>query len=303
MHMEQISVIIVNWNTGRLLSTCLHSLASLPEQDLIRHVVIIDNASSDSSAEEAKSFSQEHGYLLVFEKNNLGFAKANNMAWEYIKKHGGADDHILLLNPDTEVHAGALTALLAALDKNPSAGIVGPKLLETNGDVQPSARPFPTLGIFMLLFLKMHLLFLNSSFWKTYMGRSIDYAKEQQVDQVMGAAFLIRNSVIKKIGLLDEAFWIWFEEVDYCKRAKDAGFDTLYTPTAVVTHHGGVSFAQKVGIAKTKPLLDSSLIYAKKHLGILSYGVLVLLYPLALLIAVAASFAHMQQKEKNAAKL
>ncbi|MEK7499420.1 MAG: glycosyltransferase family 2 protein [Patescibacteria group bacterium] len=301
--MEQISLIIVNWNTGKLLVNCLSSVASLPEQDLIRHVIIIDNASSDSSAEEAKSFAQEHGYLLVFEKNNLGFAKANNMGWEYIKKHSGEHDHILLLNPDTEVQPDALRSMLHALERNSHVGIVGPKLLETNGDVQPSVRQFPTLGIFVLLFLKMHLVFPKLAVWQHYLMTTFDYTKEQKVDQVMGAAFLIRNTVLEKIGLLDEAFWIWFEEVDYCKRAKDAGFNTLYTPTAVVTHHGGVSFAQKVGIAKTKPLLDSSLRYAKKHLGLLSYGVLVLLYPFALLIALAASFNHTKQRKNNTSRL
>ncbi|MDA1169450.1 MAG: glycosyltransferase family 2 protein [bacterium] len=269
--MEQISVIIVNWNTGNLLKKCLASLASLPEQALIRHVVIIDNASSDTSVEQAKHGAQEHGYLLVKEKNNLGFAKANNMAWEYIKKHGGENDHILLLNPDTEVHSGAITNMLDTLNSNPKIGIVGPKLLETNRDVQQSVRQFPTLGIFMLLFLKLHLVFPKLSLWRNYLMTRFNYSTEQTVDQVMGAAFLIRNSVVKKIELLDEAFWIWFEEVDYCKRAKDAGWATAYTPSAVVTHHGGVSFSQKVGIAKTKPLLDSSLVYAKKHLGFLCY--------------------------------
>lgn len=303
MHMEQTSVIIVNWNTGNLLKKCLESLASLPEQDLIRHVVIIDNASSDSSAEDAKQFVQEHRYLLVREKNNLGFAKANNMAWEYIKKHGGDDDHVLLLNPDTEIHAGAIESMVDAFARNPKVGIVGPKLLEPNGHIQPSVRSFPTLGVFGFFFLKLNRLFYRSNFWKRYMMAHFDYSKEQQVDQVMGAAFLIRNTVLRNIGLLDEAFWIWFEEVDYCKRAKDAGWATLYAPNAVVTHHGGTSFAQVAGLKKMILFARSSLLYSKKHLGFLAYCTLVFLYPLALFIAIIAPFNHTKQRKNNISRL
>lgn len=303
MHMQRVSIIIVNWNTGTLLAACLQSIAALPEKDVIRHVVVVDNASKDTSIDQATLVADKHTFILLPQQKNLGFSKANNVAWEYIKQHDGADDHILLLNPDTEVRWGAIQAMLDALNRNPKVGIVGPKLLDASRQTQHSVRPFPSLSILMLLFLKMHLLFLNSSFWKTYMGSTINYTKEQTVDQVMGAAFLIRNSVLRQIGLLDEAFWIWFEEVDYCKRAKVAGWDTLYIPSAIVTHYGGVSFAQKVGIAKTKPLLDSALVYARKHLGLFSYGILMLLYPVALLIAFAASFAHMQQKVKNISRL
>ncbi len=301
--MQQISIIIVNWNTDRLLLECLRSIASLPEQDSIRHVVVIDNASEDTSVEQAADFAQEHGYAVIREKYNLGFAKANNRAWEYIKKHGGHDDHIFLLNPDTEVLPGALSALLSALEKNPQVGIVGPTLVEANKDVQPSVRTFPTFPIFVILFLKLQRVFPNISAWKRYMMTDFDYEKEQEVDQVMGAAFLIRNTLVQSIGLLDESFWIWFEEVDLCKRAKDAGWSTRYIPSGTVLHYGGTSFNQLIGLARTKPFLASSLVYAKKHLGILAYGVLIALYPFALLIALLASFAHMQQRRTSASNL
>lgn len=299
MGMQQLSIIIVNWNTGSLLKQCLESIASLPEQETIRHVVVIDNASKDTSMDQAKEFAQEHGYAMFKEKHNLGFAKANNLAWKYIQKHDGKDDHILLLNPDTEIHPGALRSMVGTLERTPTTGIVGPRLIESTGEIQPSVRSFPTLPVFILLFLKLHRVFPSLPFWNRYMMKGFDYTQKQPVDQVMGAAFLIRNKVAESLTLLDESFWIWFEEVDLCKRAKDNGWDTVYTPDATILHYGGTSFNQLVGLARTKPFLKSSLVYAKKHLGVLSYGILLLLYPFALLIAVVASLAHLKQQKKH----
>lgn len=301
--MQPVSVIIVNWNTGKLLKECLESLETLPERSLIRHVVIVDNASSDISIQQAQAGADRAGFTILKQDTNFGFAKANNIGIRYIQEHGGAEDHILLLNPDTQAHPGAITAMLDVLTKNPTAGVVGPKLLETTGAVQPSVRSFPTLSIFILLFLKLHRVFSNTIAWQNYTQTNFDYTKKQPVDQIMGAAFLIRNTVIQTIGLLDEGFWIWFEEVDYCKRTKDAGFEVLYTPSATVTHYKGTSFNQLVGLKKTKPLLDSSLRYTRKHIGIGAYIVLCILYPFALLIALLASFDHARQREQNNKKL
>ncbi|HLC49237.1 MAG TPA: glycosyltransferase family 2 protein [Candidatus Andersenbacteria bacterium] len=297
--MQQISIIIVNWNTGGLLIKCLESIVALSEQDLIRHVVIVDNASTDDSVLQTQEIAQEHGYAIIRAKHNLGFAKANNLAWKFIKEHEGNDDHILLLNPDTEVRPGALKSLVEVFEKNKTVGIVGPKLLETTGKVQKSVRTFPTFVVFIILFLKLQRLFPGLSIWERYMMTNFDYLKEQQVDQVMGAAFLIRNEVLKQIGLLDESFWIWFEEVDFCKRAKQSGWSTLYTPSAVVTHHGGTSFGQVAGFTKTRLFTQSSILYTKKHLGITAYITLLAFYPIGLLIAIIASFEHIKQRKYN----
>jgi len=297
MHMEQLSVIIVNWNTGNLLKKCVESLIALPELSAIRHIAIVDNASSDNSY-VIPVYKQRGNIVLLQQKANLGFAKANNIAWEYIKKHGGKQDHILLLNPDTEVQAGAIESMLDALVRNPKAGIIGPKLIETNGSVQMSVRSFPSLGIFMLFFLKLHRVFSSSPLWKKYMMKSFDYNTEQTVDQVMGAAFLIRNSVLQKIGLLDESFWIWFEEVDYCKRAQDADWNTVYTPNATIFHYGNISFQQVSGLKKAALFNQSSLLYAKKHLGFTAYILLLALYPIGIIIAMLAMLFQ-ARKQKN----
>lgn len=294
--MDQVSIVIVNWNTGKLLAACLESLAKLPKEDRIHHVVVVDNASSDTSLSQAKHIADTAGYTLLPQQENLGFAKANNIGISYIHQHGGQHDHILLLNPDTEVPAHAIEHMLSVLEKDSRIGIVGPKLLDASGNTQASVRTFPTLAVFIMLFLKMQRLIPNSSVWNTYMMTDFDYSQEAAVDQVMGAAFLIRNTVLEKIGTLDESFWIWFEEVDYCKRTKDAAWRIVYTPSATIKHYGGVSFGHLVGPSRTIPLLNSSLVYAKKHLGFIAMCILIVLYPIGVLASLPAAFAHMRQK-------
>lgn len=280
--MESVSIVIVNWNTGGLLERCIASLHALPEYSDIRHIVIIDNNSSDDSLLKVN----ESEKVTIFSRNkNLGFSKATNLGIEYIHRHGGKDDHILLLNPDTDVRAHAIKNMVAVVTRNNKAGIVGCKLLNPDMTIQPSVRAFPTLAVFGMLFLKLHRLFSGMQFWKRYMMNNFDYSREQSVDQVMGAGFLIRNGVIKKLGPLDTAFFIWFEEVDYCKRAKNAGWEVIYTPHAEIMHYGGISFNQLYGVTKTAPFLNSALMYTKKHLSLLTYIILLTLYPFGYLLS------------------
>ncbi len=301
--MRQASIIIVNWNTGELLAQCLASIAALPEQSRVRSVVVVDNASVDTSIAQARSIAEKHGYVIILQKHNTGFAKANIAGLSYVQNHGGEQDDILLLNPDTKVQPHTIERMLALFEENNRAGIVGPKLMEQNGEVQPSVRSFPTLPIFLLLFFKLHRMCSRTPLWKRYAQDRFDYEQQASVDQVMGAAFLIRREVIDAIGFLDDAFWIWFEEVDYCKRAKESGWEVVYTPGSSVMHYQGASFHQLVGLKKTKPFLASSLVYAKKHLGAIAYGILLAIYPIAIAIAMFASLAHLVKRHKNKSRL
>lgn len=283
--MQKVSVVIVNWNTGDLLAQCIASIAALPELAMIRHVVVVDNNSADESLNKAKSIGLNAATFLP-QQQNLGFSKATNLGIRYVHEHEGRDDHILLLNPDTEVRPDAIKNMTAVLSRNSKAGIVGARLSHADGTIQESVRMFPTLSILATLFLKLQRIIPSAPFWKKYMMTNFDYSHEHSVDQVMGAGFLIRNTLIQQIGLLDEQFWIWFEEVDYCKRAKNNGWETVYTPHAEIMHYGGVSFNQLYGAKKTAPFLNSSLVYAKKHLGEFSYAALIALYPIAYAIAI-----------------
>ena len=297
--MDKVSIVIVNWNTGPLLARCLESLAALPnvERSLIDEVIVVDNASSDRSVVQAQAvvgavFNKPR-VRFILQKHNLGFAAANNAAWQRIaQRYPQQLPHILLLNPDTEICAGALAGLLTLLSSQPTAGIAGPQLVNPDGTVQPSVRSFPTLGVFVFLFLKLHRLVPSAVVWQRYVRYGFDYQREQAVDQVMGAVFLIRSEAAQELGRLDEQFFIWFEEVDYCRRAASAGWQTWYTPQARVVHHGGVSFAQLIGWRRAWAWLRSSRQYAAKHLGPMAAVALRLLTPVALLLALPAGLYH-----------
>ncbi|MBI3255874.1 MAG: glycosyltransferase family 2 protein [Candidatus Andersenbacteria bacterium] len=290
----KLTIVIVNWNTGKLLKECLASLAALPEKDKIAEVIVVDNSSSDDSCQQAKAV--EIGIPMTFMQlpKNIGYAAANNMA---LRARRDKASHVLLLNPDTQVRPGALTAGLDELERDGTHGVVGLKLVNPDGSPQPSVRSLPRLPVFLFIFLKMHRL------RQQLMEPVFDYEKRAEVGQVMGAAFFINRALLEKIGLLDEKFWIWFEEVDYCKRARDAGYKVIYTPAGVVMHHGGTSFGQLVGLKKSLPLLRSAQWYVRKHIGFFPYLACALLWPVALLLSVPASLLHLVEKARNKSRL
>jgi GT2 family glycosyltransferase len=300
--MPKLVIIIVNWNTGELLLNCIKSLQSLPveEQALIDEVIVVDNASTDRSIVKAqhtvgKSINKPR-VRFIRQEHNLGFAKANNVAIDRVIKKSD-NLHVLLLNPDTEVKAGALTGMMDVLREDMSVGVVGPRLINSDGSTQPSVRAFPAFSEFVFLFLKLNRIASKSRRWQGYMRTDFDYTNSATVDQVMGAAFLIRNKLLKSVGLLDENFWVWFEEVDYCRRTVLDGWKVVYTPDAEVLHHGGVSFDQLMSWHKSQAWLKSMMYYAKKYFNVYEQAVLWLLLPLALVLTLPVSIIHMLTKK------
>ncbi|MBI4021740.1 MAG: glycosyltransferase family 2 protein [Candidatus Andersenbacteria bacterium] len=300
--MNKVVVIIVNWNTGGLLAKCVQSLMELPERSHISQIVVIDNASDDRSIVRAQVTVGERGNVppVNFSKNerNLGFARANNLALARLAERHPSS-HVLFINPDTEITPGALTALLAVLENNARAGIVGPKFHSPSGSLQPSVRACPTLGVMVFFFLKLHWLWPRAGWWQRYMQPDFDYTREQTVDQVMGAAMLVRRELLESIGPFDEQFWLWFEEVDLCRRAQAAGWQIIYTPQAQVLHHGAVSFSQLWGVRRAAPWCMSALRYTAKHMGYGAATVLGLLLPAALALAVPATLVHILAQRKG----
>ncbi|PIS40725.1 MAG: hypothetical protein COT26_01765 [Candidatus Kerfeldbacteria bacterium CG08_land_8_20_14_0_20_43_14] len=255
---KELAVIIVSWKVKDQLKQCLESIYSLPEPERPGEVFVVDNDSQDSSVEMVENrFSQAR---LLKNRQNLGFAKANNLAIKLTNR-----PYILLLNPDTKVYPNAFIGMLKVFEKYPKAGIVGPTLINFDGSIQPSVRNLPSFKTLLAIFLKFRFWWKNYQPLKKYLLSDFDYSKERPVGQVMGAAFLIRKKVIEEIGLLDEAFWIWFEEVDFCARAKKAGWETWYTPAAKITHLGGVSFSKTALARKQLKWFRSVLHYSRKH--------------------------------------
>ena len=272
----RLSILIVNWNTKELVRKCLNSvLENPPAGDF--EAVVVDNNSSDGSKEILqKEFGSEKQVKLIFSDKNLGFAAGNNLAYKY-----SSGDYILLLNPDTEVGAGALGELVNYLDGKPDVGIAGPKLLNPDGSLQPSVRRFPDLWSSMLVFSGLHRIFRP----KRYLMDGFDCAREQEVDQVMGAALMTRRKIVERVGLFDEKFFLWYEEVDFCKRVKRVSYKVMYYPEVEITHHTAQSFSQLQLWDRKKTAARSLLYYFRKNGNAPEVVLLYLMMPPVLLIA------------------
>ncbi len=230
-----LSVIIVSWNVCDLLRECLRSLYTTAVT-LDLEVIVVDSASSDNSvAMVAREFPQVR---LVACPENVGFAKGNNIGLALA--HGRA---LFLLNPDTVVQAGALTHLLNYLDEHTAVGLVAPQLLNEDGSVQSSRRRFPTLttGYWESTWLQPYA---PASLLRHFYMEDVPNDKETAVDWVQGAAMLIRREVYDQVGGMDEAYFMYSEELDWCRRIKTAGWSIVYLPQAQVTHYQGKSSEQ-----------------------------------------------------------
>lgn len=222
-----VSVVVVNWNTRDELRDCLKS--ALAADSGSAEIVVVDNASTDGSVEML------HGEFpdvrLIRNAENLGFAAASNQG---IKASSGR--YVILLNPDCVVHPGAFTELVRFGDAHPEVGIFGIRILNSNGTVFESCRRFPTLaaGIFRNAILAR--LFPNNPYIKEYLMADWDHSEVAEVDWVSGAALVARRETLDKIGLLDERFFMYCEDVDIAYRAKQAGWKVMYFPGATVVH-------------------------------------------------------------------
>jgi hypothetical protein len=269
-----LSIIIVSWRVKKLLEQCLTSLFKFLPTDFAYEIIVVDNASGDGTVEMVRENFKT--VKLITLENNLGFAKANNLA---IKQASGK--FILLLNPDTEFLNDDLSKLLNTFENQKSAGILGCKLFNADQTIQPSVRRFPRTLDHLLMMFKLHHLFPL----KHYLATGFDYNKSSVVDQVMGAFFLIKREVLEKVGALDEGYYIWFEEVDYCLRARIAGFETIYYPDFSVIHYGGQSFKQLKHLKQQWLFSCSRLRYLWKNENIATYLLILLLTPLSLFLS------------------
>ncbi|HZT43833.1 MAG TPA: glycosyltransferase family 2 protein [Chthonomonadaceae bacterium] len=252
-----ISVIILNWNTAALLEKCLHSLYC-PQPDLAMEVLVVDNASEDGSAAMVRRrFPQAR---LIVNKRNLGFGAGNNVA---IPQTRGR--YVLFLNSDTVVTPGALVTMVRCADSQPDIGILGPKLLNSDGSLQYSCRHYPTLGAGFFRNTPLGRLFPKNRFATDYLMQDWDHTTQRDVDWVSGAALMIRREVLDQIGGFDEDFYFYCEDVDLCWRASHiAPWRVTYFPDAVIYHHIGKS-SDKVPTRMTYEFHRSMYLFYKKH--------------------------------------
>lgn len=236
----KLSIIITSFNTKELLEKCLLSLKNAQAE-----IIVVDNASIDGSVERVEQ--RYKGIKILRNKENLGFAKANNQG---IKIAQG--EYVLLLNSDTQVEPKALDELIKFAEERSEAGVIGAKLLNQDGSTQPSVFHLPTIRGAI------------SEFWFKKTESFSKYAPKGnnpiEVEAVVGAAMLIPKPVIEKVGLLDERYFMYFEDLDYCRRVRRAGFKVYYLPKAEVIHHHGAS-GKELGHKTNQWLVTSSKIY------------------------------------------
>jgi N-acetylglucosaminyl-diphospho-decaprenol L-rhamnosyltransferase len=243
---DRLSIVIVSHNTRQLLKECLASVyASLTNEDLVAQVFVVDNASSDDSAAMVpQEFPQAQ---LLANQVNVGFAAANNQALRQIgfaQSQLPTPDYVLLLNPDTLLRGEALSILTHFLAENPAVGAVGARLVHPDGSFQHSAFAFPTLAQIFLDFFPLNHRLLNSRLNGRYPRHLYKSGKPFPIDHPLGAALMVRRESIEEVGLLDERFFMYCEEIDWCMRIKAAGWRIYCVPGAEIVHYVGQSTRQ-----------------------------------------------------------
>lgn len=267
-HFEyEASIIIVSFNTREILRECLESVIR-ESSDLSVEIFVVDNNSSDSSAQMVReSFPQ---VKLIPSEVNLGFGSANNLALKQAKGR-----YLVLLNSDAFFQEGALKIAIAHMDAQPDCGLGGSRLIGRDGSWQPSSRSFHSIVHDLIVMTGLAGQFPKSKFFGHFDRTWANDDEPASVDWVPGAFSIIRPSALEKTGLFDPAFFLYYEEVDLCRRIKQAGFSVWYWPDIVVVHIGGESSRQLKKTLEFSSMaaqvvmwrMRSTLLYYRKHHG------------------------------------
>jgi N-acetylglucosaminyl-diphospho-decaprenol L-rhamnosyltransferase len=238
-----LAIVVVSYNTCSLTRGCLQSVyRALEDEQLSARVWVVDNASADGSVDMIREEFQQVTLTALAE--NLGFARGTNLALSSIDAEGDPPRHVLLLNPDTLVRPGALSQMLGLLDTEPTVGAVGAQLEYGDGSFQHGAFRFPTLWMTFFDFWTINHRLINSRLNGRYPRRLYDAGVPFAIDHPLGAAMMIRWEALRQVGLLDEGYYMYCEEIDWCIRARRAGWDVYCAPQARIVHLAGQSTSQ-----------------------------------------------------------
>jgi GT2 family glycosyltransferase len=259
--MTDLSIVIVNWNTREFLSRCLRSVYDTT-LDLDFEVIVVDNGSADGSQEMVQQ--EFPGVSLIANTENKGFAKANNQA---IRRSRGR--YVLLLNSDAFVRENTIEHTVAFMDGHPEAGMAGCKLLFEDGRLQPSCYSFPTLFTEFFIAVGLDRLFPKSRLFGKYGMTYWDFDDIREVDVILGAFMLVRATAVDEVGLMDERYFMYSEEVDWCYRFREKGWKIYFYPHVEAVHLGGGS-TRRVRAEMLIRLYGSRIEFFRKHHGRLS---------------------------------
>lgn len=231
-----VSIVIVNWNTRQLLLRCLQSILDHSGRRSVE-LIVVDNASADGSAGVvARRYPQ---VILVENQTNLGFAKANNLG---IKRSRG--DYVCLVNSDILVLDRSIDRMCDYMDRNPEAGLLGPRLLNADRSMQLSCKRFPTLLNYACESFGVNKLLPHSRLFCGEHLRYFSHGKLLRTEALVGAFLMVRRKALEEVGLLDEEFFIYGEEIDWARRFWASGWEVVFFPKAEVVHYGAASSAR-----------------------------------------------------------
>ena len=252
-----ISVVILSWNDKQYLEVCLQSLEKATKSRTME-IIVVDNASTDGSSGMVENLFPN--VKLIKNQENLGFPKGNNIGIQ-----ASRGKYVYLLNSDIKIFAGCLDVLADYLDQNPKIGMVGPKILNRDLTHQSSCRRFPTLWNNFCAATGLAKIFAGSKFFS---GEHMFYFKGDrlmEVDVLVGCFWTVRRTAIDEFGLLDEGFFMFAEDLDWCKRFWEAGWRVVFCPDAQAIHYRGGSSEKKDAVWLALTQQRSILRYWKKH--------------------------------------
>lgn len=271
----KLSIIIVSWNVKDDLLRCLSSLRDNAPSESVE-VIVVDNMSSDGTVDGLKQTFPE--VTVIANQENRGFASANNQGLAV--SHGC---YVLFLNPDTIVHPNSLDKLIAFMDSNPDVGACGAKLLYADGSIQASVKQFPSFRVALYRHTIFRSLRLFRGCYRKWAMKDFDYDRQLDVDQVSGAAMMVRRSVIDEVGSMDEAFFMYYEEVDLCYRIKQRGWRVMFLPDAVITHLSGRS-AKQIRLKRRLMMFKSLMVFFRKHRNRYAVAVFAVVFKCAVIL-------------------
>jgi GT2 family glycosyltransferase len=291
-----LSICIVTYQTRSYLQACLRSIYQHPP-DGNYEIIVVDNHSDDGTVEMLNDEFPEVG--VIENAGNLGFTAPMNQA---LRK--GEGKYLLQLNPDTLVHPQAFNSLIDFMESQPEVGICGPKVLNTDGTLQkPCRRGESRPWAVFTYFLGLSSLFPKSKLFGEYLMNYKDEDETHEVAGVSGSCMLIRREVINPIGYLDERFFAYQEDADYCFQARRSGWKICYVPTARITHYGGQGGSRVQPYRSIYEWHRSYWLYYRKNLAGDYFFLFNWLYYLAMLVKLAITlFANLVRKEKSAGR-
>lgn len=288
--MLDLSIIIVNWNARDLLRRCLEAVIATTRQTSYE-IIVIDNYSSDGSQDMLRQ--DFPAVRLIANDKNVGFSGANNQGMAV-----SSGRYMLLLNSDAFVQENTIDVMVKFTDEHPEAGMTACKLLFEDGRLQPSCYSFPSLLTELYTALQLDKLFKRSHIFGKYLMTWWDFNDVRAVDTVMGAFMLVRREVVERVGSMDESYFMYSEEFDWCYRIKKQGWQILYNPAVQTVHLWGGS-SQQVKVEMFLQLYRSKVTFFRKHYGAFSATLLKLILGFGCLLRIGPGALYYRNRQPD----